>query len=214
MMDALIITLCSVGAFLVLSFGIFLFLIKPNRKREGMDEFVAIRYAHRGLHNEARPENSMSAFKAALDAGYAIELDVRLSSDGELVVFHDDTLDRVTSESGRVDARTAEELSKLHLLGTDDTIPAFKDVLALVDGRVDFSNSKNMLVVSIVLSVGLGLGAVGLAGDIVASVTNYALSGNVFKIGFATAGGGFISISPLAIATILAIVLNLVIPDS
>ena len=135
-MDALIITLSSVGAFLAVSFIIFLFLIKPNRKREGMDEFVAVRYAHRGLHNESRPENSMSAFRAALDAGYAIELDVRLSSDGELVVFHDDTLDRVTSECGRVDERTAEELSKIHLLGTEDTIPTFKEVLSLVDGRV------------------------------------------------------------------------------
>lgn len=85
---------------------------------------------------------------------------------------------------------------------------------ALVDGKVDFSNSKNMLVVSITMSVGLGLGAVGLAGDIVSALSGYTLNGNLLKIGFATSGGGFVSISALAIATILAIVLNLVIPNS
>ncbi len=84
---------------------------------------------------------------------------------------------------------------------------------ALVDGKVDFGNSKNMIVVSITLSVGLGLGAVGLAGDIVSTMSGYAINGNAIKIGFATSGGGFVAISPLAIATILAIVLNLIIPD-
>ncbi len=83
---------------------------------------------------------------------------------------------------------------------------------ALVDGKVDFSNSKNMLVVSVTLSVGLGLGAVGLAGDIVSSLSNYALDGSVLKVGF-HAGSGFVAISALAICTILAIVLNLIIPN-
>ena len=85
---------------------------------------------------------------------------------------------------------------------------------ALVDGKVDFSNSKNMLVVSITLSVGLGLGALSLAGDIVSAMSNYELPGNVLKIGFNVTGGGFVTISALAISTILAIVLNLIIPDS
>lgn len=84
---------------------------------------------------------------------------------------------------------------------------------ALVDGKVDFSNSKNMLVVSVTLAIGLGLGAVSLAGSIVGAMSNYAINGNVLKIGFGVSGGGFVEISALAICTIVAIVLNLIIPD-
>ena len=84
---------------------------------------------------------------------------------------------------------------------------------SLVDAKVDFNNSKNLLVVAITLSVGLGLGAVGLAGDVVSAMSEYAINGNAVKVGFAVSGGGFVSISALAIATILAIILNLVIPN-
>lgn len=128
--------LLLLAIFLFLSFCVFLFLIKPNRRRGEIEKYCAIRYAHRGLHNGERAENSLSAFAAAVEKGYAIELDVRLSSDGELVVFHDDTLDRVTKESGKVCERTAKELSKIHLNGTADTIPTLKEVLSLVDGKV------------------------------------------------------------------------------
>ena len=122
-------------AFLLLSFCVYLFLIKTE-KREGMESLLSKRYAHRGLHNGTRAENSLSAFKAAVDAGYGIELDVRLSSDGELVVFHDDTLERVTDREGRVDAYTAKELSEIKLCDTGDGIPTFCEVLELVGGRV------------------------------------------------------------------------------
>ena len=135
-MKIFLIALAAVVSFFLLSFFVFLFLIKPNRKREGMAKYLNIRYAHRGLHDDVRAENSLSAFAAAVERGYAIELDVRLSSDGELVVFHDDTLDRVTGERGRVDSRTAAELSKIRLNGTEDTIPTLSEVLSLVDGRV------------------------------------------------------------------------------
>ncbi len=133
-MIALIISLSTV-AFFLLSFCIYLFLIKTER-REGMEKLLSKRYAHRGLHNAARAENSLSAFKAAVDAGYGIELDVRLSSDGELVVFHDDTLERVTDREGRVDAYTAKELSEIKLCNTGDGIPTFREVLELVSGKV------------------------------------------------------------------------------
>ena len=135
-METFWIILISVCAILLLSFLAFLFLIKPGKRRAATDKFKGLAYAHRGLHGGGRAENSLSAFAAAADAGFAIELDVRLSSDGVLMVFHDDTLDRVTDESGRVDARSAEELSKIRLSGTDDTIPTFSEVLALVNGRV------------------------------------------------------------------------------
>ena len=126
----------SVFAFLALSFCAFLFLIKPGKRRAATDKFKNLSYAHRGLHGGGRAENSLSAFSAAADAGFAIELDVRLSSDGVLMVFHDDTLDRMTGATGRVDAMTAKELSALKLGETEDTIPTFSEVLSLVGGRV------------------------------------------------------------------------------
>ena len=131
-----IIIFALLGFFVLLFFG-YLFLMMPGAKRRGrMAEFKNYRYAHRGLHGGGVAENSRSAFVAAVDAGYGIELDVRLSSDGEIVVFHDDTLDRVTGQSGFVKDKTAKELSEIKLLGTDDTIPTFREVLELVGGRV------------------------------------------------------------------------------
>ena len=126
----------SVLAFLLLSFLLYLYLIKPGKRRPQMDKYKNVRYAHRGLHGNGCAENSITAFKKAVDCGFGIELDIRLSSDGQLVVFHDDTLDRVTKESGKVRERSAKELSKIKLLDTNDTVPTFSDVLRLVDGRV------------------------------------------------------------------------------
>ena len=136
-MDTWFIVLISVlSAFLVL-FGLFLFLVATRRsKREEIKRFYGVRYAHRGLHDKEKPENSLAAFSAAVASGYGIELDVRLSADGTLVVFHDDTLDRMTSESGRVDAKSLEELKKIKLADSEDCIPSFDEVLRLVDGRV------------------------------------------------------------------------------
>lgn len=122
-------------SFLLILFIIYLILIAP-KKNPKIEEYKKNLFAHRGLHNGERAENSMSAFRAAVEAGYGIELDIRLSSDGELVVFHDDTLKRVANKEGRVDEFTAKELSKMSLSGTADGIPKFKDVLSMVDGRV------------------------------------------------------------------------------
>jgi glycerophosphoryl diester phosphodiesterase len=115
--------------------AIFLAIIFPG-KRKDMDEYISVKYAHRGLHNEERAENSLSAFKAAVDAGFGIEMDVRLSKDRKLVVFHDDTLDRVCGVSGKVVDFTADELAKLSLNGTGEGVPTLKEVLAVVDGKV------------------------------------------------------------------------------
>ena len=116
-------------------FAVYLFLIAPKNRKE-MNDFKTKMYAHRGLHNAERAENSMSAFKAAVESGYGIELDIRLSKDGELVVFHDDTLDRVCGREGRVIDFTADELATFMLSGTGDGIPRLCDVLSMVDGRV------------------------------------------------------------------------------
>lgn len=93
-------------------------------------------FAHRGLHNGVRPENSLSAFRAAKEKGYGIELDIHLLQDGTLAVFHDHTLVRVTGENGKIENLTAADLSRLHLNGTDEVIPTFSDVLSLIDGKV------------------------------------------------------------------------------
>lgn len=85
---------------------------------------------------------------------------------------------------------------------------------ALVDGKVDFGNSKNMIVVSVTLSVGLGLGALSLGGSIVSAMSKYVINGNAIKVGFGVNGGGFVEISALAISTLLAVLLNLIIPNS
>ncbi len=85
---------------------------------------------------------------------------------------------------------------------------------SLVDNKVDFGNSKNVIVVSVTLAVGLGLGALSLGSDIVSAMSGYAIDGNVIAVGFKTSSGGFVEISPLAIATLLAIILNLIIKDS
>ncbi len=99
------------------------------------EKFWARPFAHRGLHDALRPENSLSAFKAAVEAGYGIELDVQPSSDGEAMVFHDYTLDRLTAERGRTDARTTDALTSVRLGSSDDTIPTLETVLHEIGGR-------------------------------------------------------------------------------
>lgn len=93
--------------------------------------------AHRGLWRAGlRPENSLAAFEAACGGGYGIELDVRLTADGEAVVFHDDGLERLTAQSGLVEERTLAELLALTLFGGEhQTIPSLAQALQLIAGR-------------------------------------------------------------------------------
>lgn len=100
--------------------------------------FLTVPLAHRGLHDRkaARVENSPSAFAAAMAAGYGIELDLQLSADGRAMVFHDDRLDRLTTEIGPVAGRSAAELAAIGLTGGGDRIPTFAQVLAQIGGRV------------------------------------------------------------------------------
>jgi glycerophosphoryl diester phosphodiesterase len=94
--------------------------------------------AHRGLHDRPRGiiENSPSAASAAIDHGFAIECDVQITEDGEAVVFHDFTLDRLTSSSGRVDATPARVVTAQVLTGGGDRIPTLQDFCGMVAGRV------------------------------------------------------------------------------
>lgn len=101
-----------------------------------LDWLTARPVAHRGLHGNGVVENSLSAAKAAVDLNYAIEVDLQLSKDGTIFVFHDETLDRLTSEKGELAERTALELKSIRLRDTNDTIPSLDDLLALVAGKV------------------------------------------------------------------------------
>ncbi|MEO3385923.1 glycerophosphodiester phosphodiesterase [Mesorhizobium sp. CAU 1741] len=94
--------------------------------------------AHRGFHdqNKTRWENTLSAFDAAVGRGYAIECDVHLSADGVPVVFHDDTLERLTGRQGSVHEVTAAELAQVTIGGTTDHVPTLAEMLARVRGRV------------------------------------------------------------------------------
>lgn len=94
--------------------------------------------AHRALHDRAqgRIENSPAAITAAIKAGYAIEIDVQLSRDGAAMVFHDETLERLTAETGPIAKKTAAELGTIPLTGGQDVIPTLAEVLRLVAGQV------------------------------------------------------------------------------
>jgi glycerophosphoryl diester phosphodiesterase len=94
-----------------------------------------VTYAHRGLHENGRVENSSGAFSAAIAAGLGIECDVQLTGDHRAVVFHDWQLDRLTDRNGAVGACTAAQLTAIELRGTGETIPALHDLLELVAGR-------------------------------------------------------------------------------
>ncbi len=98
--------------------------------------FLTLPIAHRALHDADRPENGPSAVQAAVDAGYGIEIDVQLSSDGHAMVFHDETLDRMTGQTGPLNQRTAAELGQVPLRGSTDTIPTLPQILTLIAGRV------------------------------------------------------------------------------
>lgn len=118
---------------------LWLFATRPRLSRNGMRELIRDHryFAHRGLHDETIPENSLEAFARAADAGYGIELDVQITADGVPVIFHDDWLDRMCGCKGGIRDFTLAELQALPLGGRDDVhIPTFEDVLKTVGGRV------------------------------------------------------------------------------
>lgn len=118
-----------------------LFLVAPRMiNKANRTPFMGVHYAHRGLFDNSSnaPENSLAAFKKAVDAGYGIELDVQLSKDNQLVVFHDATLKRMCRVEGKVWEYTLEELKQFRLLDTDEQIPTFQEFLEVVNGKVPF----------------------------------------------------------------------------
>ena len=131
-------TACKLGLCAAGALALPLFLVAPGRaaKRQKAP-FLGANVAHRGLHSQDKsvPENSLEAFRLAAEAGYGIELDVQLTRDGQVVVFHDNTLDRVCGVPGRVDEFSFEELQQFRLCGTEQRIPLFSAVLDVIRGR-------------------------------------------------------------------------------
>ena len=115
-----------------------LFLLAPRRKSPPLLRVLrTYRFAHRGYHDSADgiPENSLAAFRRAVEHGFGAELDVHLSKDGRLVVMHDESLKRTCGVDRPISELTADELSAYRLEGTDEKIPFLEEVLPLFEGR-------------------------------------------------------------------------------
>ena len=97
--------------------------------------FCKYKLAHRGLHSDKFPENSLGAFENACNHGFAIELDVRLTKDGTPIIFHDRNTYRMCGIDKNINELTIDELEQYHLSGTKYTIPTLQQVLDLVDGK-------------------------------------------------------------------------------
>ncbi|WP_170425841.1 glycerophosphodiester phosphodiesterase family protein [Ruegeria arenilitoris] len=102
------------------------------------EAFLTVPVAHRALHDKQdnRPENSRAAIRAAVQAGYAIEIDLQLTADNRAMVFHDYDMARLTGQSGPIQQITADQASGTKLLHADDGIPTFDEVLEIVSGKV------------------------------------------------------------------------------
>ena len=120
---------------IIILIAILLFCTYCRKDHPGLKDLQGFAYAHRGLHGNGVPENSMAAFRASLEKGYGIELDVHLLKDGNLAVIHDSLLNRTTGEAGHVEDLTTEDLKNYRLEGTEETIPEFMDVLTLYNGK-------------------------------------------------------------------------------
>lgn len=112
------------------------FLIMPRVSDRADMDMLTSDYAHRGLWSKHIPENSLPAFALAIEQGVGIELDVQLSADGVIMVFHDANLKRMCGINSRLSVNKAAVLKTLKLGGTQYTISTLEEVLSMVDGRV------------------------------------------------------------------------------
>ena len=115
--------------------GAYLFMVKGRSGHPGLKQLQKFSYAHRGLHGNGIPENSMAAFRAALEKGYGIELDIHLMADGELAVIHDTSLKRTAGVDVKITDLTTADLENYPLEGTEEKIPLFSQVLELYAGK-------------------------------------------------------------------------------
>lgn len=129
------VTLICMAALVVL----YMLAIMPRVfNRPDTTLFNKVYFAHRGLHDNASdaPENSMAAFRKAVEAGLGMELDVQVTKDGVPVIFHDFKLDRICRVQGKVTDCTYEELQNYRLCDSGERIPKFSELLEMVDGQV------------------------------------------------------------------------------
>lgn len=117
--------------------GIYLLSLRGRRDHPAWEKLRRFRYAHRGLHDKANgiPENSLAAFRRAVEHGFGVELDIHLTKDGRLAVIHDNSLLRTAGADVKATDLTAEELSQYRLEGTEEKIPFLEEVLPLFEGK-------------------------------------------------------------------------------
>ena len=114
---------------------LYVLAVSGRKGHPGLKELQNWSYAHRGLHDARRPENSMIAFRAALNSGYGIELDIHLLKDGNLAVIHDHSLLRTAGVDVAIESLNTEDLENYRLEETGEKIPTFRQVLELFDGK-------------------------------------------------------------------------------
>lgn len=121
---------------ILILFEVYALLLQCRNGHSGLKELRRFRYAHRGLHDGGEaPENSMAAFRRALNNYYGVELDVHLMADGQLAVIHDSSLKRTAGAEVEIEDLTAADLEQYRLEGTQEKIPLFADVLRLFEGK-------------------------------------------------------------------------------
>ncbi len=115
---------------------LYLFAIAPSLNLKTVEKFRDVHFAHRGLHGNGVPENSMKAFSLAVENGFGIELDIHLTKDKKIVVIHDDDTSRVCGKKLVIEDSIYSDLCELSLENTNEKIPTFEEVLKLVNGKV------------------------------------------------------------------------------
>ncbi|MDO4458971.1 MAG: glycerophosphodiester phosphodiesterase family protein [Clostridia bacterium] len=128
---------------------LWLWAIAPRlTNRPSFEELEKWDYAHRGLHDDKIPENSLPAFENAVKHGYGMEFDLQLTKDKQVVIHHDNNLKRICGVDKKISDLTLEELNQIHLYDTDCTCPLFSDVLKTVDGKtpliIEFKGYNNV----------------------------------------------------------------------
>ncbi len=129
-------------AFIILGILAFLYLClvylsaPATRKHADLEKIEGKYIAHRGLHDESIPENSLAAFRAAVNQDLPIEIDIHLTADGNVVVFHDGTLKRMCGVEKCITELTLDELKSYRLKDTEETVPTLQECLDTVNGRV------------------------------------------------------------------------------
>ena len=114
---------------------LYLLALTGRTGHKGLRKLRGWGYAHRGLHGNGVPENSMLAFRKALEGGYGIEFDVHLMKDGNLAIIHDSSLKRTAGADVLIEDLTVEDLENYRLEGTDEKIPLFSELLDLYAGK-------------------------------------------------------------------------------